>query len=196
MKAISRPRCGAVLVAGFYFIILLGAATASAQTLYSFESTSPVLDGWTAANATLVPSTTFGVTDGAKSMLIDNSTSGFKNDVGFIGSRAVPATVFNNLNDAALAIEAGKTNVKLEFDFSWDLTNVTGPANYAQLGMFVNSTGANFKQYGTGELLGGNVGTGVTVLFPKAGPAAVSDGVALTSIGAQHASPRYPAGTD
>ncbi len=181
MNAIYRSLVGGVAVFLIGLVsVVVGTTAASAQTVYSFESTSPVLDGWTAANATLVPSTTFGVTDGTKSMLIDDLTSGFKNDVGVITTGS--GTDYGYFNDAAHAIEAGKTNVKLEFDFSWDLTNVTGTAAYAQLGMFVNSTGAGFKQYGTGELLGGNVGSGVTDFFPRLDQKAVTDGVLLTTV--------------
>ena len=171
-----------VLVSAFCFVVF-GAAIASAQTVYSFEGASPTLNGWTAASASIVPSTTFGVTDGTTSMLIDDLTSGFKNDVGFKQEGAGSGVAFNYFDDAAHAIEAGKTNVKLEFDFSWDLTNITGGPQFAQLGMFLSSTGANFTQYGTGDLLGGNVGTGVTDFFPRLDPRAVSDGVALTSVG-------------
>src|SRR6476620_8740261 len=145
MKAMSRIRIGGAAVSVLAFCLVgVASSPALAQLLYSFESITPVLDGWTASSATIVPSTTFGVTDGTKSMLIDNLTSSVKNDVGF--STTGSGNDYGYWNDAAHAIEAGKTNVKLEFDFSWDVTNVTGPAAYAQLGMFVNSTGAGFKQ--------------------------------------------------
>ncbi len=113
-------------------------------------------------------------------MLIDNLASGFNNDVGHITTGS--GNDYGYFNDAAHAIEAGKTNVKLEFDFSWDVTNVTGTAAYAQLALFMNSTGQGFKQYGTGEFLGGNVGSGVTDFFPRLDPKAVSDGVTLTTL--------------
>lgn len=172
-----RP-VGLVVLAGMTICIAVGLGPlASAQSLYSFEGG---LDGWTAANVSLVNSSTLGVTDGSMSMLMDNLTSGFKNDVGFVTNGTGAA--YSVWDTAALAIAAGR-NVKLEFDFSYDLAGVTGTAAFAQLGMFVNSTGAGFKQYGTGGLLGGNVGTGASDLFPRLDPAAITDGVALTTVG-------------
>ena len=161
-------------------LAVVGTTSARAQTVYSFENPSSVLDGWTAADATLAPSTTFGVTDGTKSMLIDNLTSSFKNNIGFI--QTTGGTDFGYFSDAATAAAAGK-NVKVEFDFSWDLTNVTGPAAFAQLGMFVNSGSAGYSEYQVGQFLGGNVGTGVTDFFPRLDPVAAGDGVTLTSVG-------------
>ncbi len=181
MSVIYRTRVGvaAVLLAAVC-LVFVGAASLNAQTVYSFENTSPVLDGWTAGDASIVPSTTFGVTDGSKSMLIDNLTSSFKNNIGFI--QTTGGTDFGYFSDAATAIAAGK-NVKLEFDFSWDLTNVTGPAAFAQLGMFLNSGGPGYTEYQVGQFLGGNVGTGVTDFFPRLDPKAAGDGVSLTSVG-------------
>ena len=141
--------------------------------LYSWESG---LEGWSAANATLGNSTTLGVTDGAQSLLIDNLTSGFKNDAGF--ANASGAT-YTNWGIAASRIAAGDTDVKLEFDFSFDNANALNIPAFGQLGLFVNSTGVGFKQYGTGAFLQGNVGS----TFPALGAASVTDGVTLTSIG-------------
>lgn len=167
-------------VAWSLLLSLLCASGSNAQLLYSFESG---LDGWTATDVTLANSTTLGVTDGAKSMLMDDLLSAFHNDVGHVTNGAGSGTAFTYWDAAAAAIAAGKTNVKLEFDFSYDLANVTGSAAFAQLGMFVNSTGGGFKQYGTGGLIGGNVGTGASDLFPRLDPAAIADGVTLTSLG-------------
>jgi len=179
MKAIFRSRVGVAIVSILALgLVAMGTNCARAQLLYSFESG---LDDWSATSATITNSTTLGVTDGLQSMLIDNLPSGFNNDAGHVTHGS--GNAFNAWNAAAAAIAAGKTNVKLEFDFSWDLTNVTGPAAYAQFAMFVNSTGAGFKQYGTGGLLGGNVGTGAVGLFPRLDPAAITDGVTLTSLG-------------
>jgi hypothetical protein len=149
---------------------------ASAQLLYSFET--PDLDEWTAVlPTTLTSSTTLGVTDGTQSMLIDNLGPNFNNDVGHITHGAGSGNPFNIWDTAAMAIADGETDVKLEFDFSWDETDVTSPA-WAQLGIFVNSTGANFRQYGTGALIIGNMGQD----FPILAQPAIDDGVTLTPI--------------
>jgi len=155
-------------------VALTASSTAShAQLLYSFESG---LEGWTAANATLVNSTAFGATDGARSMLIDNHTSSFKNNAGFIQLNSGP--VFDILQTAATAISGGDTGVKLEFDFTYDNSGATGLPAFAQLAMFMNSS-AGTKGYSTGSFIGGNIGTS----FPVLQGAAVTDGVSLTSIG-------------
>lgn len=152
--------------------------------LYSWESG---LEGWSAANATLANSTTLGVTDGAQSLLIDNLTSGFKNDAGF--ANASGAT-YANWGVAAARIAAGDTDVKLEFDFSFDNANATNIPAFGQLGMFVNSTGVGFKQYGTGAFLQGNVGSS----FPTLGATSIADGVTLTNIGANRFHVAIPLG--
>lgn len=141
--------------------------------LYSWESG---LEGWSAANATLANSTTLGVTDGSQSLLIDNLTSGFKNDAGFANASGA---AYANWGAAAARIAAGDTDVKLEFDFSFDNANATNIPAFGQLGLFVNSTGVGFKQYGTGAFLQGNVGS----TFPALGAASVTDGVTLTNTG-------------
>ncbi len=160
-------------------IVASNAQIAGAQLLYSFEDG---LDGWEAASATITNSTTLGVTDGVQSMLIDDLPSMFNNDTGHITHGAGSGNPFNIWDAAAMAIESGDMDVKLEFDFSWDHANVTGSAAFAQLGIFVNSTGAGFKQYGTGALLGGNIGAGGEG-FPTLAAPAIADGVTMTSIG-------------
>jgi hypothetical protein len=180
MIAELRSQRKSRLLLNLVALCLLGAGATSAhgQLLYSFESDTPPLDGWTSALSTIVPSTTLGVTDGTKSMLIDNHGPNFNNDAGVRTQGAGSGTAFTYWDDAALAIAAGNTNVKLEFDFSWDHTNVTSPS-WAQFALFVNSTGAGYRQYGTGGFLGGNIGS----TFPSLDPAAVADGVTLTSLG-------------
>lgn len=81
-----------------------------------------------------------------------------------------------------MAIANGETDVKLEFDFSWDHTNATNA--WAQLGIFVNSSASppftnGFLQYGTGALIGGNMGE----TFPELHQFAINDGVTLTPLG-------------
>jgi hypothetical protein len=109
-------------------------------------------------------------------MLLDNLTSGFKNDVGVatVGSGAA----YNGWADAGTRIAAGDTDVKLEFDFTFDNGSVTTDG-FAQLAIFVNSTLGGFKQYGTGGFIGGNASSS----FPSLDPAAVADGVTLTGSG-------------
>src|SRR4029453_6171885 len=87
---------------------------------------------------------------------------------------------FTIWDTAAMAIAAGR-NVKLEFDFSWDHTATT-PA-WAQLGIFVNSTGAGFRQDGTGALIGGNINGSEPGVFPRLAAPAITDGVTLTQLG-------------
>ncbi|WP_428304915.1 PEP-CTERM sorting domain-containing protein [Lacipirellula sp.] len=150
-----------------------GTSLAGSAQLYSWEAG---LEGWTAANVTLANSPTLGVTDGAQSLLIDNLTSGFKNDAGVatVGS----GTAFAGWSQAATAFAGGATDVKLEFDFSWDNTNATTDG-FAQLGMFLNSTTGGYTQYGTGAFIQGNL----LSTFPILGAQATTDGVTLTSIG-------------
>jgi hypothetical protein len=156
--------------------VFTGTAATHAGTalLYSWESG---LEGWTAANATLANSTTLGVTDGSQSLLLDNLTSGFKNDAGVATVGSGPA--FLAWQQAATRLFAGDTDVKLEFDFTYDNANATALPAFGQIGLFLNSTNVGFTQYGTGSLIGGNVGSD----FPALGGDAVADGVTLTSNG-------------
>jgi hypothetical protein len=155
-------------------LLLCGSADAAQRQLYSWEGE---LQGWTAANATLVNATGFGNTDGAQSMLMDNHTGGFENDAGVATVNSGPA--YDAWAEAGTRIAAGDTDVKLEFDFTFDNSGVTNPPTFAQLGMFVNSTGAGFREYGTGALIGGNIGGD----FPTLGAAAIADGVTMTGTG-------------
>lgn len=139
--------------------------------LYSWEGS---LENWTAANATLVNSN-FGATDGAQAMLLDDLTSGFKNDVGVATVNSGAA--FNAWSQAGTRIAAGDTDVKLEFDLTFD--NGSATAAFAQLAIFVNSTAGGFRQYGTGGFIGGNIGSS----FPSLDPAATADGVTMTGVG-------------
>lgn len=153
---------------------LVSASANAAVPLYDWEDG---LQGWTAANATLANSTTLGVTQGSQSLLIDNLTSGFKNDTGVAAVGAGP--VYDAWGAAGTRIAAGDTDVKLEFDFSYDNANATNVPAFGQLGLFVDSTGVGFKQYGTGALIGGNVGAD----FPALAAAAAAEGVTMTSVG-------------
>ena len=141
----------------FAWIAALCTVTAQAgdALLYSWEGS---LENWTAANATLVNATGFGNTDGAQSMLIDNLTSGFKNDVGVATVNSGPA--YDAWSQAGTRIAAGDTDVALEFDFTFDNSNGNSSTGFfMQLAMFVNSTAGGFKEYGTGSLIGGNIGS-------------------------------------
>jgi MYXO-CTERM domain-containing protein len=156
-------------------VALSGAAAhAGSVRVYDWEGG---LDGWTAANATLANSTTLGVTHGSSSLLLDDLTGGFKNDAGVSTVGTGPA--FNAWNQAGTRLFAGDTDVKLEFDFSYDHTNATNLPQFGQLALFLNSTSVGFTQYGTGQLIGGNLGQD----FPRLDSAAVTDGVTLTSLG-------------
>ncbi len=154
--------------------MILVTPSAEAQLLWSFE---PDLEGWSAANATLTQST-FGATEGSMSMLMDDLTSGFKNDVGktgnFNGSTAGFENAFDLLSVAADEIAAGKTP-NFEFDFTFDLSNVTADA-FMQLGMYINSD-AGFSQYGTGDFIGGDTNSSFPTLT---GGLADSDGMTIT----------------
>jgi hypothetical protein len=166
------PRYMASCAALALATVLVGAAAQAGNALlYSWEGS---LENWTAANATLVNSN-FGATDGSQAMLLDNLTSGFKNDVGVATVNSGPA--YNGWSQAGTRIAAGDTDVKLEFDFTFDNGQAT-PA-FAQLAIFVNSTSGGFKQYGTGGFIGGNIGGG----FPSLDAAAVTDGVSMTGAG-------------
>ncbi|MCA9230638.1 MAG: PEP-CTERM sorting domain-containing protein [Planctomycetales bacterium] len=149
-----------------------GAATLQ---LYSFETG---LEGWSAANATVTADGLLGVTDGSQALHINGLTSGFKNDVGFSGN-IVSGPAFDALNDAAAAIAGGATDVTLEFDLGKDTSGVT-VNQYVQLGIFVNSTGVGFKQYGTGSFIGGNA----TTSFPNLYATASSQGATISNTGA------------
>jgi hypothetical protein len=173
----------------FALIAALGAVTAQAgdALLYSWETldnpgtvgVDEGLEGWTAANATLVNAVGFGNTDGLKSMLIDNLTSGFKNDIGVATVNSGPA--YDGWSQAGTRIAAGDTDVALEFDFTFDNSNGNSSTGFfMQLAIFVNSTAGGFKQYGTGGFIGGNIGSS----FPTLDAAAVNDGVTMTGSGA------------
>jgi hypothetical protein len=166
MRRPSYPLAASLAVA-------LAATSAHAGTalLYSYEGS---LENWTAANATLV-SSNFGATNGAQSMLMDNLTMGFKNDVGVATVNS--GSAYNAWAQAGTRIALGDTDVKLEFDFTFDLGQAT--PGFAQLALFVNSTLGGFRQYGTGGFIGGNIGGG----FPSLDAAAVADGVTMTGGG-------------
>ena len=167
------PRCLVVLL----IASALGTSTLSsarAQLLWSFESG---LEGWTAADVSLTQSS-FGATDGSMAMLMDNLTSGFNNDVGktgnFFGSTPGFENAFTLLSMAAAEIANGGTP-NLEFDFTFDLANVTSD-EFLQLGIFINSDGG-FTQYGTGDFIGGD--TNSTFPTTVGGQAAI-DGMTIT----------------
>ena len=83
MKAVSRSRVVVVIVSTMALgLVVIGATSAHAQLLYSFETANA--DKWTIVAVQVPTSTTLGVTDGAKSMLIDNLGPNFNNDVGTV----------------------------------------------------------------------------------------------------------------
>ena len=158
-------------------ILAISLSSAQAQLLWSYESS---LEGWTAADATISQST-FGATEGSMALLMDNLTSGFKNDVGktgnFFASTAGFENAFELFSLAADEIAEGNTP-DLEFDFTFDLANVTSD-EFLQLGLYINST-AGFTQYGTGDFIGGDTNS----TFPTVvGGQAAADGMTITPTG-------------
>jgi hypothetical protein len=147
-------------------------AQAGSALIYGWESG---LEGWaTGGTKTLVNSTTLGVTQGAQSMVIDELPAAFSQDtVATVGS----GPAFLAWQQAATRLFAGDTDVMLEFDLSYDNADAGGVA-FAQLGIFLNSTNVGFTQYGTGQLIGGNIGGD----FPRLEPDAITDGVTMTVV--------------
>jgi hypothetical protein len=186
MKSVFHSRfVGALIAAATLGLLFSCARSANAQLLYSFET--PTVDGWGIGAGPTPPAapttTTLGVTEGTKALSIPNLAGAFNNDVGHVTQGSATGDLYTVWNDAANAIASGKDNVKLEFDFSWDHANVTAPGWGAQLGIFVNSTPSapftnGFLEYGTGQLIGGLMGGN----FPALAPAAIADGVTLTSL--------------
>ncbi len=161
------------------------AAQAGSALIYGWENG---VEGWTTGGAkTLANSSTFGVTQGSQSLVLHyNGPGTFSQDtVATVGS----GSAFNAWKQAATRLFAGDSDVKLEFDFSHDDSNAGGIA-YAQLGIFLNSTDVGFTQYGTGQLIGGNIGQD----FPRLDPAAVTDGVTLTPVDADTVHVAIPLG--
>lgn len=150
-------------------------AVGRAQQLFSFEDD---LQGWEGGDVTLVQSTV-GATDGTMAMLIDNLTPGFKNDAGMTGNFNGSTPGFNdayNLLSTAGNVLAAGGNPKLEFDLTTDVTGVTSNG-YMQLGMFLNST-AGYKEYSTGNFIGGNALTS----WPVAEGQGATDGLTITPV--------------
>lgn len=187
-RSVSGAAFAATLLFGFT------ASSAQAQALFSFEDG---VQGWTAANAT-VSQSTFGATDGSKSLLIGGIAGGFLNDIGTTNNFG-PATpgrelAFQTFATVADEIAKGK-NPKLEFDFKVDLSAASGLPAFGQIGLFFNSHDlggvGGFDQYGTGALIGGNFGS----TFPQLDPQAVTDGVTLTNIAPDQYRVAIPLGT-
>jgi hypothetical protein len=148
---------------------------ASAQAMYSFESG---LQGWTSAGPP-VSTAPFGATDGTMALNISNIPGSYLNDIG--QSNLITATTqpeaFRQFELAALEVEAGRRPT-LEFDLTIDPGTAMPVPTWLQLGMFLNSRGG-FKDYGTGGLIGGNLGA----TYPVVESLASGHGVTLTNIG-------------
>jgi hypothetical protein len=144
----------------------------------SLCSTGSALEGWSAADVTLTADGVLGATDGPTAMHLNGLTSGFKNDVGWSGN-IVSGPVFDALNLVGAALEGGATDVTLEFDLAVDRTGVTLD-DYAQLGLFMNSTSDGFVQYGTGDFIGGNALTEFPI---TTGGQAETDGATIVNTG-------------
>lgn len=140
--------------------------------MFSFENG---LQGWTAVDAAL-SQTDVGATDGTKALLT-TFTGNFKNDVGKSGliTPTVNPQAFSVFSTAADEIAKGN-RPNLEFDFTVDTSNTT-TLGFGQLAVWVNSTGG-YKDYGTGQLIGGNVGSS----FPVIDALAASHGATLEEL--------------
>jgi hypothetical protein len=154
---------------------------AHGQAIWSFETG---LEGWSAVNAVLTQ-TTNGATDGTMAMQ-SAAPGNFQNDIGttlnFGPDRAGFEDAFAKFDLAATEMAAGRFP-NLEFDLKID-TSMSGTTGvFAQLGLFTNSHSlgglGGFTQYGTGGLIGGNIGSD----FPRLDAPAVADGVTLTNTG-------------
>jgi hypothetical protein len=142
--------------------------------MFSFETG---LEGWSAANAdeSVGP---FGATDGTQALQLANIGPGFLNDIGLNASISPTSfpEAFRQFSLAAAEVVAGN-RPKMEFDFTLDASTATGPA-FMQLAMFINST-AGYKDYGTGGLIGGNLGED----FPRLDTLAATHGATLDNTG-------------
>lgn len=165
-------------------VILCAASGVQAQpAIFSFENASDITP-WTIGSTQTLVQSSFGATDGASALLIDNVTSGFKNNIATTPNFG-PATegfaeAFAAFDLAGSVIGGGGTP-KLEFDLAWDFSAATD--GFIQLGIFVNSStdgGGGFKGYGTGSFINGNSGFGS---WPALGGGATADGAVLTSTG-------------
>jgi hypothetical protein len=153
-------------------------ARAGSELLYSFENG---LQGWVGSGGVADPNhsvSAFGATDGTMALNI-NIPTGYSNNIGYTGDigPGTDATRYNIIQRAAQEAALGH-QPRFQFDWTIDTSAATGLPAYAQLAMFMNSTGG-YTNYGTSQLIGGNVGTD----FPRLDPLAESHGATLKSIG-------------
>ncbi|HEX6961804.1 MAG TPA: hypothetical protein VF175_08060 [Lacipirellula sp.] len=147
--------------------------------MFSFEEGA---QGWVSGQTPNpgVSTSTFGATEGTMALHITGVPGGFQNDIG--RSELITATsrpeAFAQFELAAAEVAAGR-RPQLEFDLTIDPGTATPVPTWLQLGMFLNSRGG-YKDYGTGGLLGGNLGD----TYPVVESLAASHGVTLTNIGA------------
>jgi hypothetical protein len=150
-------------------------AKAGEVLLYSWETG---LEGWTSSQLTLANSTTLGVTQGTQSLLLDNIAGTGSKTLASVTHGSGSGATYDKWAQAAARIAAGDTDLKIEFDFSFD--NSLASAAFAQLNITVNSNSPpGFKQYGLGNFIGGNIGSS----FPMLQGNAVTEGVTLTGSG-------------
>jgi hypothetical protein len=166
-----------VFVFGVLALSLSLCSTGHAADLPLFSWESGVED-WSAADVTLTADSILGVTDGLQSMRLSGLTKGYKNDIGYITFNGYSPDPFAAMNQAAAAIAAGVTDVTLEFDLAVDAAGVTED-NWAQIGMWVGSTGVGYLDYGTGDFLGGNASS----TFPLVYNQALADGATIVNTG-------------
>ncbi len=174
-------------------IALVGAIsipTRAQEPIFSFEEGT---DPWLAVDASIVQSS-FGATHGSSALLIDNITPGYKNTLtrsdNFGPATAGMVEAYNAFNSAASVVAAGRTP-KLEFDLTWDFSQVT-LSSWFQLGMVLNSQ-AGWQEYNVGQLVVGN--TDISAPTPVGlGAVAENDGVTITSLGPSSARLAIPFG--
>jgi hypothetical protein len=127
---------------------------------------------------------TFGATDGTSAWVFHNKVvSGAQTlfDIGTVNGNPSPPNdpeQRNNYLVFAAAAEAAKTQpVFLQFDLSYDATNIT-TAGFLQPGVIINSEGGFSNSIGFGGLIGGNIGPGGN--FPNLPAAAAAKGITMT----------------
>lgn len=167
------------------FGLALTATAVQAETiqLYSFENGS---EGWSSPSGfDVFFDGVTGVTDGMNSARLPAITGGFNNFT--LQSETITAgPAFNAMKQLGERFEAGDTDLRIDFDITPDISNVT--LGFVQVGMFFNSdAGApsgGVKQYTTGQFLRIPTSTGVLEVQNTPAPrAGFDDGVTIQDLG-------------
>lgn len=172
------------------FLLFAGMTQCQAQDpFFSFEDG---ISPWLPQNGSVVQSS-FGATHGNSAMLFDNVVGQYKTIVrsgNFGPNTAGYGDAYAAFNSAASALAGGRTPM-INFDLTWDLSQVTTPS-WFQLGMVVASQ-AGWREYGTGSLIVGNADPALPNPF-SLGALATSDGATLTSLSPNSARVTIPFG--